>query len=166
MPLTPSVPAPETPTLKTSPIILMGDAPEHRQPFDGDVGQRLAQLADVPSAMLGSAFDLRTLFDRRALNADIPMDVASFVARRTIQTVSGRYILFYGRAVCMAFGLTPRRPMDWQAAVHDGERATFVFAVVPDLDPRNDPQWSSWWIEHTPEAAEFLRPLVHPKAKR
>lgn len=144
----------------------MGDAPELRIPFDGVVGQRLAQLVDVPHERLGDAFELRTLFDRAAVGTAVPMHVAEFVARRMMPTVAGRYMLFYGRAVCMAFGLTPRRPLDWEAAVHDGRHASFVFAVLPDLDPRNDPQWAPWWGEHAGEAATFLAPMVHPRARQ
>ena len=165
--------APDLTSMDAAPIVLMADAPvdgyDAAAPFAGPVGTRIAQIVDLPFDRLGDAFELQYVFDRRPIgDAKIPMGVARHVCNLLAPKLRNRHVLFYGRALSMAFGFTPSRPMQWHGARYQpGADPLFAFAVVPDFDPRADPGWSQWWAraECVHEAADFLRPLVHPRAR-
>lgn len=161
---------PTTPAMNEPPIVLVCDAPVqgYDEPFVGPVGDRLASLMDLPRARLSDAFDLVSVFDRRPImDRPVPMHVARLVCRQMAPQLQGRNVLFYGRSVCMAFGFEPKMPLHWQGGSYNTKTVHFAFAVIPDFDPRSDPDWSAWWTapEHINATADFLRPLVHPKAR-
>lgn len=157
----------------TRPVVLMCDAPvtgvEGSQPFPPNVGERLSQLLGIPTDSVPTAFDLMYMFDRPPLGEKpIPLHVARYVGEALMPKLQRRHVLFYGRALPLAFGFTPNRPFRWHGAFVEGtSEALFSFAVVPDFDGHDDPVWSQWWSREgsLSEAGEFLRPLVHPRAR-
>ena len=161
---------PTAPEMSEAPLVLLSDGPVdgYEEPFAGPVGDRLASLCNLEPARLPDAFELMQVFDRRpVMDVQIPMGLAQFVCRQMAPSLRGRNVLFYGRSVCMAFGFEPKKPLQWQGGSYNNKTVHFSFAVIPDFDSRSDPDWSDWW--HTPEyvnaTADFLRPLVHPRAR-
>ena len=125
-------------------------------------------MDDREPERLGAAFELRQVFDRRPImGVQIPMGLAQFVCKQMTPALRGRNVLFYGRTVCMAFGFEPHRPLQWQGGSYNSKDVHFSFAVIPDFDSRSDPDWAAWWQtpEHINTTADFLRPLVHPRAR-
>ena len=163
---------PKTPTMDESPLILLCDGPDDEHdagpPFAGPVGARIAGLCDLSPVRLPDAFELMRVFDRCPVGGvQVPMELAQFVCQQMVPMLKGRNVLFYGRSVCMAFGFEPKQPLQWQGGSYDAQSVLFSFAVIPDFDSRSDPDWSSWWqeSEHVRRTADFLRPLVHPRAR-
>lgn len=157
--------APPEVAMKSSPVILIGEAPAL---FAGAVGHRLAELAGIEHEHLSDAFRLRTLLDRSPVGAALPMHVAQYVARKALPQLLGQHVVFYGRGLAMAYGVMPRKPIDWETVTFRTERANKVagaltFAVLPE-DSTQDAFWGPWWDEHADAAAAFLRAIVHPKA--
>jgi hypothetical protein len=163
---------PTTPKMAEVPLILMCEGPmdgyEEHSPFNDPIGEQLAELCGIDHVRLRDAFELMRVFDRRPIGGvQVPLSLARFVCRQMAPLLQRRNVLFYGRTVCTAFGFEPRRPLQWQGGSYDNKTVHFAFAVIPDLDPDADPDWSSWWRtpEHILETEQFLRPLVHPKAR-
>jgi len=122
-------------------IVLIGQAPNRlgrpdRPLIGGRSGEFLRDLTGLSLFQYARRFERRNVLERFpgcVPSGDLfPRDEARQAAAEMIGTLVGRRVIFVGRAVAYAFGVSTCRNFDWQQ-----HSRGFEFAVIPHPSARN-----------------------------